>query len=67
MDMSLQNFLAVLGFWVILVAVTGPALLAQVGTLPPPTSTPLALDPWEDLKLFSWSSSIPRPNCALIK
>lgn len=30
MDVSLQNFLAILGFWVVLVTGTRPALVAQV-------------------------------------
>lgn len=49
MEVSLQNFLAIWGFWVILAPVTGPALVAQVGvhplpvrTLPVPASTPWA-------------------------
>lgn len=46
MDVSLQSFLAIWGFWVTLVSVTGPALVAQVGVhpwpVPLPASTPLA-------------------------
>lgn len=69
MGMSLQNFLSVLSFWVILITVTEPALVAQVRTLPPPTSTPLAPESLElkELKPVSWSSSIPRLSRALIK